>query len=368
MSSKNIFTFIILMIFMNDKTNSFLPYTIHGKPCNSECILYKNKYYFCWGRRHSKGIEWDKCSPMNGLDINGNECKENHKCDFYGEKAQWCYLKKGGKGFCSNGDTNQKIKSLSSKGYYCINECKKYDNVSYTCETYDGDSWNNEIISLYCSPSDKVDYQDNECKIDHECDYHGKEFSWCYLKKGGWGYCSKNRASNDLGISYGGIFCKNECKRRDHDYFCLNNCGKFGNKSYSCQTLGGGWDYCGPNDQIDYRGNQCREDHKCDYYGEIYAWCYLKKGSWGYCSKSSAIEWKLNLKLDACSYNSDKANYTGFLYNYPKSLTAESICSILPVSQLGQEKIYAKDCYFEKNILIGKFVVSFGEKNLSNSS
>lgn len=79
---------------------AYLPYAISNRRCDSECTKWNGKYnyYFC-----SIGSSWNYCSPSMNVDYYGNECKEDHSCQKYGYTYEWCYLKKGSWGYCSNG-------------------------------------------------------------------------------------------------------------------------------------------------------------------------------------------------------------------------------------------------------------------------
>lgn len=325
---------LIIFVLFIKQSNCFLPYTISDEACKSECMLYNNKYYFCYTKS-----SWDYCSPMNNLDYYGNECKTDHKCNYYGENYQWCYLKKGGWEYCSIGDQNQQHKSISSRGFYCKNECRKYGSDYYWCDTV-ADGWD------YCSPFEQVDYHGNECKQNHKCDYYGEDYAWCYLKKGSWGYCTYNPYEEDRSISTHGYYCQNECNnKRSYKY-------------YWCNTIKGSH-YCSPSRKIDYYGNECRDDHKCDFYGEKYSWCYLKKGSWGYCSNPKTIKWDSKFEIVSCSIAPGRAVYKSFLHNYPKSMTVEKICSSIPINVPRQGQIYAQNCHILGGLIIGKFEANF---------
>lgn len=63
---------------------------------------------------------------------------------------------------------------------------------------------------------------------------------------------------------------------------CEDTCDTHGNYYFWCNTKNG-WDYCSPNENTDYKGQPCREDHPCRSYGKSYLWCYTEGGSWGYC-------------------------------------------------------------------------------------
>jgi len=108
------------------------------------------------------------------MDYYGNECKEDHSCQKYGYTYEWCYLKKGSWGYCSNGlvDTNPIItKSL-----------------------------------LYC-------------KVNEKCSSKNYDFNWCNTELS-WDYCDENqdvwsrftlkRCSADGKAIYSSTFLKHE--------------------------------------------------------------------------------------------------------------------------------------------------------------
>ncbi|XP_017316286.1 uncharacterized protein LOC108260474 [Ictalurus punctatus] len=99
---------------------------------------------------------------------------------------------------------------------------------------------------------------------------------------------------------------------------CDDTCGKHEKYYYWCYTKNG-WDYCSPEENTDYTGQPCREDHPCGKYGKSYRWCYTKGDNWGYCGllrntsepktrlyKGSSL---MSVCWDACLYDERKKYY-----------------------------------------------------------
>lgn len=103
-----LFTIFLLELFFS-LSHSYWPYTINQEKCISECVKY-DYYYFCYTQS-----SWDYCSPSENVDYKGNECKQTHKCDFFGESFTWCYLEQGSWDYCSKGDIQIEPLALSKK-------------------------------------------------------------------------------------------------------------------------------------------------------------------------------------------------------------------------------------------------------------
>ena len=159
------------------------------------------------------------------------------------------------------------VRFYTEENQLCITECAKNGESYYWCNTDDG--WG------YCSIQENVDHRGRPCRDDHSCSKHGaNDYSWCYVDSANnWGYCGTQSENLKL-IASNGYYCTNECQQSD-----FSN-GKY----YWCNTTMEGWDYCSPEEGLDYSGQKCRPDHSCDKHGQDYYWCYIDgEDNWGYC-------------------------------------------------------------------------------------
>ena len=163
----------------------------------------------------------------------GQQCQSDSPCGYHGYSYVWCNLQGGGWEYC------------------CTGACGNHGDKGYDwCQS--GDKWQ------YChrNPAQSgLTATGAACKSDHQCGFHGNDYSWCYKAEGGWDYC------------------------------CTSNCEQYG-KDYDWCTAGNEWQYCKrelPGDKISAKQETCKQDSPCGYHGNDYAWCYLDEGSWDYC-------------------------------------------------------------------------------------
>ncbi|KAJ8251432.1 hypothetical protein GJAV_G00221290 [Gymnothorax javanicus] len=176
---------------------------------------------------------------------------------------------------------------FSHHGIKCAEDCKLHGS-EYKCKVIISDG--TEKLH-YCSPMMNVDYQGNECIGCCETQDNG----YYRCKTGsGWGYCGDVIEDSRHYTSKYGTECYDSCEQRQNtDYFWCHR------KE--------GWDYCSPRNNVDYKGNTCKEDYPCDNYGEEYKWCFLGNESRGYCARvepKAMIHQTYALKdcIDECQY------------------------------------------------------------------
>ena len=88
----------------------------------------------------------------------------------------------------------------------------------------------------------------DECRPDHPCELHGKNYTWCNLKEGGWDYCGVTKAEEILHLtSTYGTACVDKCEMHGSGYFW-------------CHTPYG-WDYCSQAQDTTTYSHPCNEDH-----------------------------------------------------------------------------------------------------------
>uniref|UniRef100_A0A8D3C088 Uncharacterized protein n=1 Tax=Scophthalmus maximus TaxID=52904 RepID=A0A8D3C088_SCOMX len=78
--------------------------------------------------------------------------------------------------------------------------------------------------------------------------------------------------------------CPAKYSTSTYGVLCYDGCEKRGYSYYWCNSRMG-WDYCSPSNNVDYKGNDCRNDHPCGDYGGGYTSCYLEKGGWSKCAR-----------------------------------------------------------------------------------
>lgn len=262
---------LTLMIALNLQSangKSFISYL--GEKCIDNC-LKSGSDFSCKIKDSSGQINFHYCSPHQGLDYWGRECKADHLCDKHGKDYFWCYVKDGtllnNWGYCGF-ERNDFDHFTSSLNLPCRDECSKRNEVYFWCHA--GNSWD------YCSPVQHVDYFGRRCKSDHPCGKYGKSYTWCYLEERSWEKC--------------GIVELQVVSHRTSNYHsaCLGGCTTEGQDYFWCETLSG-WDYCSPLPDATYKNVQCRADHPCDLHGKSYYWCYTDD-SWDYCGPVEANE------------------------------------------------------------------------------
>jgi hypothetical protein len=93
---------------------------------------------------------------------------------------------------------------------------------------------------------------------------------------------------------------------------------------------------------VDYYGNECKEDHSCQKYGYTYEWCYLKKGSWGYCSNGLVDKRIAQTGYDCHEY--DKISLYGgqkaFAAAHHVFVILRSLCGTYRLLEVGKASSY----------------------------
>ncbi|XP_048042092.1 uncharacterized protein LOC125265739 [Megalobrama amblycephala] len=85
-------------------------------------------------------------------------------------------------------------------------------------------------------------------------------------------FCSPWVSDGKTFLTYLGTQCIEDCKSNWGEYKCKTiDDGK-------CQEM-----YCSPQENMDYRGKQCRADSMCGKHGGDYYWCRISTLDWGYC-------------------------------------------------------------------------------------
>ncbi|XP_047197687.1 uncharacterized protein LOC118098987 isoform X2 [Hippoglossus stenolepis] len=102
--------------------------------------------------------------------------------------------------------------------------------------------------------------------------------------------------------------CIDECPAMHftskYDVQCSDRCEQRGYDYYWCNSLRG-WDYCSPGEDIDYKGNPCR--NACGKHGESFYKCLLWEGHWDKCARvePKAMIYKTRYHrqcVDSCQY------------------------------------------------------------------
>lgn len=206
----------------------------------------------------------------------------------------------------------------------------------------------------YCSFLDDVDNYGNECQTDHPCGKYGYGYTWCKLKKGGWGKCSKGSVDETP------ILTANYKKEDKSTYYCKDACATRGSNYFWCHTFYGGWDYCSPRVGVTYRNELCRLDHNCGNYGKDYNWCYTAS-SWDYCGRYNEYGTWNNFALDSCSINRGKAIYSGILSTKYGSNYIDSMCRSFPATIGGQKMSRPLKCDLQNVYIVGQFEAIYDE-------
>ncbi|XP_056305768.1 uncharacterized protein LOC130217645 [Danio aesculapii] len=180
-------------------------------------------------------------------------------------------------------------------GTRCIEDCKT-DGGAYKCKTIDKDG---QCKTMYCSPQGNLDYLGRQCSENSKCGKHGNDYYSCKIDFFHWGYCGLvTDIMNHYG-SYTGAQCYDHCEQRGEYY-------------YWCHT-DEGWDYCSPNENIDYKNRPCKEGSPCEKRNNDYKRCAVE-GGLGYCG---LVEPKMfihrtytnDVCIDECRYSKSKEYY-----------------------------------------------------------
>ncbi|XP_030076339.1 uncharacterized protein LOC115481389 [Microcaecilia unicolor] len=254
-------TLTIALRLQTANGKNFISYL--GSNCYDSCKKSGNEFQCNIINQNGK-IESQYCSPQEGLDYRGRECKDEHPCGKYEKDYYWCYLKdemlSKDHEYCGLiiDDLNH---FTSTHNMVCKDECSTRSTGAFQCDT--------GISRDYCSSVENVDYYGRRCSEDHPCGLYGGNYHWCVLERGGWGKCGmvEPKVVSHRTRSYGAL-CLGECLAEGKDYFW-------------CETLRG-WDYCSPLPDVTYTNVPCRADHPCDLHGKSYYWCYTDS-SWDYC-------------------------------------------------------------------------------------
>ncbi|XP_035494431.2 uncharacterized protein LOC118313205 [Scophthalmus maximus] len=78
--------------------------------------------------------------------------------------------------------------------------------------------------------------------------------------------------------------CPAKYSTSTYGVLCYDGCEKRGYSYYWCNSRMG-WDYCSPSNNIDYKGNDCRNDHPCGDYGGGYTSCIVDGIGWSKCAR-----------------------------------------------------------------------------------
>ncbi|CAL8296267.1 unnamed protein product [Boreogadus saida] len=102
-------------------------------------------------------------------------------------------------------------------------------------------------------------------------------------------------------LTYNGYTCDDECQYHSSEEY------------YWCHTASS-WGYCSPQQDVTYKGENCRSDHKCGYHGYKYSWCYTTNNNkYDYCglvvprmcqSKVAQLTYYLEQCTDDCRIGS----------------------------------------------------------------
>ena len=172
-------------------------YTRYGKGCTSLCID-DGSYHYCY----DKEGYYEYCSPRSDYTYKGQRCTE--PCTYVKSRNYWsCKIGTDGRwDFCSPvkcADGPQTVeRHYTYEAEECIGKCDLVYDGTYYCNTVTG-SWN------YCSRYPNTVYltSSTPCRSDHDCDFHGEGYTWCYTDSAdNWNYCGihKTCASNlDIG-------------------------------------------------------------------------------------------------------------------------------------------------------------------------
>ena len=161
----------------------------NGYYCTNECRQSESpngKYYWC----NTTMMGWDYCSPKEGLDYSGKECRPDHFCDKHGQDFYWCYVdSENNWGYCS---IEGESKHLTERGYYCTTECEMNGENYFWCRHNEG--WG------YCSLTENSDSHGRACRADHDCGKHdGTSYTWCKRnEENEWDYCGQISADDLL--------------------------------------------------------------------------------------------------------------------------------------------------------------------------
>ncbi|KAL1279357.1 hypothetical protein QQF64_026030 [Cirrhinus molitorella] len=249
---------LLLLFFSLSAGKTF--FTHLGTRCIDDCKS-------TWGEFKCKTIDKDGkcqemyCSPQENLDYWGRQCEANSMCGKHKQDYYWCKIDIIHWGYCGLVMENMDHYG-SKKGALCYDYCEKRQEDYYWCHTAKG--WD------YCSPSENTDYKNEQCKDDNPCGKHGKDYSWCWLKKGGWDYC-------------GLVEPKISIYRSMYHYVCIDECQYYESKDYYWCHTAKNWDYCSPDVDVTYKGKPCRSNHFCGLHGNNYNWCWTSESDYDYC-------------------------------------------------------------------------------------
>ncbi|ROL41324.1 hypothetical protein DPX16_0212 [Anabarilius grahami] len=232
--------------------------------CEEDCKLVGHEY---------------KCKST---DKDGNKlsmyCSPETKKDYLGRGCGQCGRGEGGYYYCKPGPfswgycglvTDRNIYYGSKTGAMCYDNCYQVDHDHFWCDTAQGKD--------YCSPLLYRDYKGKHCREDSPCGKRDRNYNWCYLEEGGWGYCGPVEPKMFLHRSKKDQFCVDECQYHESgDY-------------YWCHTADS-WDYCSPDVDVTYRDKPCRSDHSCGLHGESYNWCWTSGSDYDYCGPVDSVK------------------------------------------------------------------------------
>ncbi|XP_053552203.1 uncharacterized protein LOC128643238 [Bombina bombina] len=160
---------------------------------------------------------------------------------------------------------------LTTNGGICTSPCSREDTDYFWCwqEGYSNDKWD------YCSPHEGYDNYNSRCVS--LCRTYGYSYRWCKRPQGGWRYC-------------GHITEEFEKRNTRYGKQCVSNCDINKKETYfQCYDVNNDYEYCSPSNYVTIKGEPCRLDHPCDFYGNKYSWCYTdEKNNWDYCGKISS--------------------------------------------------------------------------------
>ncbi|MGH0183789.1 UNVERIFIED_CONTAM: hypothetical protein FKN15_012995 [Acipenser sinensis] len=203
------------------------------------------------------------------------------------------------------------MSSLTYLGTTCIDDCKLTSD-GYTCQSF----IHEQEKCLYCSPQDGQDYRGRKCMEGHRCDKHGKEYYWCKIDLGRWGYCGLFMNDTVHLSSQYHVPCEDSCEQRGSSYFW-------------CKTREG-WDYCSPIKNVGIHGNKCKPDHPCGRHREKYDWCKLEKGSWEKCGQVEVRDLVYNSNYYKATCQDECRMYERGGYYWCNTLKGWDYCSPLP--------------------------------------
>ncbi|ROL50858.1 hypothetical protein DPX16_15102 [Anabarilius grahami] len=232
-------------------------FTYLGTMCKEDCKLVGHEYK-CESIDKDGDVQSMYCSPKANTDYWGRECR---KCGMGKEEYYWCRPDDFHWGYCGM-VTDNKIYYGSTTGAVCHNNCDQIYHDYYWCNTAEG--WD------YCSPSENRDYMNKQCREDRPCGKYDKNYNWCRLKEGSWGYC-------------GLVKPKTLVRRTKYDHFCVDKCQRHEKKDYYWCHTASSWDYCSPDVDVTYKNKPCRSDHSCDSHGYSYNWCWTSESDYDYC-------------------------------------------------------------------------------------